>query len=390
MDGKRQKLPDVQALAVQSRRAESTARQRPRREREHEARRRAAGFAASVKPEGCSCRQAARWLCIPPRTLSHWCCRQQTDETCRPRGRPCKESPFEKRLAVAELLRDTGPGVGVPSLRVAFPQMPPCELTDLRRRYWQTYRHHNRIALEELTWHAPGRVWAMDHAKAPQPVDGLYPSLFAVRDLASGMTLDWLPVPDETAATTRDALVALFREFGPPLVLKSDNGSAFKAEVRALLDDWRVIPLPSPPRTPRYNGSCEAGIGGLKTRTHHQAALAGHPGIWTSEDTEAARRAGNEFRYPDGHQQPPPLVIWESRVPIEPEERQRIRLTVERIRSEIHQSMDPVSRSSLTAADQAAIHRRVVRQALVELGILSTIWRSITLPLKPKKWARIS
>ena len=115
-------------------------------------------------------------LCIHPRTLANWCCRQRRGEmTCRPRGRPCKESPFQKRLAVAEFLRDTGPGIGVPSLRVAFPDMPPCELTDLRRDYWQVYRHHNRVVLAELTWHSPGRVWAMDHAKPAQPVDGVYP-----------------------------------------------------------------------------------------------------------------------------------------------------------------------------------------------------------------------
>ena len=75
------------------------------------------------------------------------------------------------------------------------------------------------------------------------------------------MELDWLPVPDETAATTRDALLALFVEFGPPLVLKSDNGSAFKGDVITLLDDWQITPLRSPPKTPRYHGSREAGIG---------------------------------------------------------------------------------------------------------------------------------
>ncbi len=390
-DGRREKLPNVEAIAARSRRAAAAARQRPRREQEHRARRRATAFAASVKTDGGSCRQAARRLCIPPRTLSGWCCRQRRGEmTCQSRGRPCKESPFQKRLAVAEFLRDTGPDIGIPALRVAFPNVPPCELTDLRLDYWQVYRDHNRVVLEELTWNSPGRVWAMDHAKPPEPVDGIYPAMFAVCDLASGMELDWLPVPDETAVTTRDALVALFVEYGPPLVLKSDNGSAFKGDVVSLLDDWQVTPLPSPPKTPRYNGSREAGIGGLKNRTRHQAALAGHPGIWTSDDTEAARRQTNEFHYPNGHNQPTAQDAWQSRVPIHHTERKRFHLTVERIRSQMQETMDPTSREFLTAADQAAIHRRVVRQALVELGILSTTWRSITLPIKPTKLARIS
>jgi hypothetical protein len=390
-DGRRERLPDVQAIAARSRRAAAAARQRPRRWQEHQARRRAAAFAAAAKAEGCSCRLTARRLCIPPRTLSDWCCRQRRAETtCRPRGRPCKESPFQRRLAVAEFLRDTGPGIGIPTMRVAFPDVPPCELTDLRLDYWRLYRQHNRVVLEELTWHAPGRVWAMDHAKPPRPVDGLYPAVLAVRDLASGMVLDWFPVPDETAETTRDALFALFVEFWPPLVLKSDNGSAFKADVITLLADWQVVPLPSPPKMPRFNGSCEASVGTLKTRTRHGAAMAGHPGLWTSDDTEAARRWSNEFHYPNGYNQPTALDVRESRSPIDQAERERIHLTVQRIRSQIEAAMDRASQESLTAADQAAIHRRVVRRALIELGILSTNWRSITLPIKPKKLARIS
>jgi hypothetical protein len=294
-----------------------------------------------------------------------------------------------ERLSVVEFLRDTGPGTGIPTLRAAFPQMPRCELVDLRRHYWEVYREHNRVAIAQLAWHAPGRVWAMDHAKPPRPVDGVWPDLLSVRDLASGMVLAWLPVADQTAATTRDALVGLFLEYGAPLVLKSDNGSAFQAEVAALLRDWQVIALPSPPQTPRYNGSCEAGIGGLKVRTQYQAALGGHPGLWTSEDTEAARRRGNEFHYPAGHDRPTPLELWQGRTPIDSVERENIHLTIERIRSQIHASLESTSAEPSTAARRAAIHRRVVRQALLELGILSTTWRLITLPLKPKKWAKI-
>jgi hypothetical protein len=389
-DREREELPAAEAFAARSRQAAAVARQRPRREQEHRARQQAVAFVATVEAEGGSCRQAARQLCLPARTLSEWRCRQrQPEAACRPRGRPCKESPFQRRLAVIEFLRDTGPGIGLPTLRVAFPDVPPCELADLRLEYWRVYRDYNRVVLEHLIWTSPGRVWAMDHAKPPQPVDAIYPAMLAVRDIASGMALDWFPVPDETATTTRDALVALFREFGPPLVLKSDNGSAFKADVLNLLAEWQVIPLRSPPQTPRYNGSCEAGIGGLKNRTRHQAALAGHPGHWTSDDAEAARRYTNECHYPNGHRQPTALDLWQSRTPIDQAEREQIHLTVERIRSQMNQTMDPLWRRSLNAADEAAIHRRVVRRALVDLGILSVTWRSITLPLKPRKWARI-
>jgi transposase InsO family protein len=159
-------------------------------------------------------------------------------------------------------MQDVGPQVGLPTMRATFPNIPRCELVDLRRDYRREFREGNRQATEELTWHTPGRVWAMDHAEPPRPIDGLYRALISVRDLASGMQLAWLPVPDETAETTVDALRALFAEHGPPLVLKSDNGPAFKSGlVKELLADWGVVPLRSPPVTPRYNGACEAGIG---------------------------------------------------------------------------------------------------------------------------------
>ena len=78
----------------------------------------------------------------------------------------------------------------------------------------------------------------------------------------------WLPVLDQSAESTIDALQWLLLEHGPPLVLKSHNGSSFIAdEMRRSLDGWRVRPLFSPPYTPEYNGAIEAGNGALKTRT---------------------------------------------------------------------------------------------------------------------------
>ena len=136
---------------------------------------------------------------------------------------------------------------------------------------------------------------AAEHADPPHRIDGRWPYILAVRDLASGCQLAWLPVLDETAETTIDALQWLFLEHGPPLVLKSDNGSGFISKaVRRFLDRWQVSPLYSPPRTPEYNGSIEAG-NGAKTHTHEEAARQGRAGHWTADDLEAARRMANDF-----------------------------------------------------------------------------------------------
>jgi transposase InsO family protein len=91
--------------------------------------------------------------------------------------------------------------------------------------------------------------------------------------------LTWLSVLDESAETTINALHGLFQEHGAPLVLKSDNGAGFisTAMIR-FLKGWRVRSLFSPPYTPEYNGTIEAGNGGLKTRTREEAALPGRAG----------------------------------------------------------------------------------------------------------------
>ena len=134
----------------------------------------------------------------------------------------------------------------------------------------------------------------MDFAQAPFLIDGIYPYLLAVRDLASGKHLLWRPVLSESAEVVRAELVPLFLAYGVPWVLKSDNGPAFRADdTKRLLTRWAVFTLFSPARTPSYNGGIEAAIGSLKTRTQRLADQAGHPLLWTSAVVEAARQEAN-------------------------------------------------------------------------------------------------
>jgi hypothetical protein len=128
----------------------------------------------------------------------------------------------------------------------------------------------------------------------------------------------------------------------------------------------------------------------MKLRTHYRAASAGRSGSWSSEDVEAARREANEHHHPDGHTQPTALEVWRSRLPIDHNERSRFQSTVDRIRRRRQYALDMKQEETPTEAEQATENRRVVRQALVELGLLSITWRFITLPIKPKKLAKIS
>lgn len=303
---------------------------------------------------------AAARLGLTPRTLQRWeqwrCSGRRRG---RGRGRPARCSDRATRQRLLGLLALLGPHVGVPTLQAQLPDMPRREVQDLVRRYRRVWRRRHRQFLRVLHWQRPGTVWAIDFAEPPAPVEGCYPHLLAVRDLASGQQLAWLPVADETAETVAAALQALFREHGAPLVLKSDNGSAFIAEeLTAVLAAWGVWQLRSPPEWPQYNGACEAGIGSMKTRTHHQAAAAGRPGEWACDDAEAARRQANETARPWGAGGPTPEDAWGQRRPITPEERAAFAATVRQAQQQ--------ARGGTAAIDRAAIS-----QALEKYGLLT-------------------
>jgi transposase InsO family protein len=245
------------------------------------------------------------------------------------------------------------------------------EIQDLLRRYRRAWRRRRRLLTRRLHWTRPGSVWAIDFAEPPQPIEGRYARLLAVRDLASGYQLLWLPVLDEAAATAVAALTALFRQHGAPLVLKSDNGSAFvAAEMEVLLSAWGVGHLFSPPRLPQYNGSCEAGIGSMKVRTHHESVRRSDPGQWTCEDAEAARQQANQTARPWGSRGPTPAEAWQERRRPEAKERAAFLEAVKRLQREARQQQGYPADTPLDRAAQAAVDRVAIRDALVATGLL--------------------
>jgi transposase InsO family protein len=205
-----------------------------------------------------------------------------------------------------------------------------------------------------------------------------------VRDLASHQQLLWLPVPDLTADTTIAALRMLFTLHGAPLVLKADNGSAFVAgATKEFLSPLGVNWLFSPPQTPEYNGSIEASIGSLKTRTERYAARDGHPEFWTLSDVAAAQTEANATARPQGETGPTPNELWRTRRPILAEERHLFQKTVRRNREAFG---DKEARS---AAEEHRLQREAIRRALVEHGIFLFSRRRIPLPIQQQKTANI-
>jgi transposase InsO family protein len=333
----------------------------------------------------------AELLNVAPRTLRVWRRRLGAGRCVRALGRPVVHSPWVQRQEVLELLDELGPGVGLPTLRVCFPDLLRAELEDLLRRWRRVWRLRHQAVVHGLEWTAPGSVWAMDFAEAPAPIDGAYPCLLAVRDLASGRQLLWLPTPAQTAAEVVAALASLFVVHGPPLVLKSDNGSAFVAEAtRALLADARVIPLFSPAYTPAYNGAIEAGIGSLKTRTERHAARRGRPGVWTSDDAAAARAEANALAHPHGERGPTPDAAWSARRRLTAADRALFEATVARLRDEERARTGLATEGSPNSTAERRAARVAIRRALVEHGYLLFSRRRIPLPIPRRKAARLT
>jgi transposase InsO family protein len=362
--------------------------QRREREQEQEARRHAIDVGKLLVERGWNWADTADLLGVAARTLRDW--RLDLDrQNLRvvSLGRPLKGAKPEERNQVIRFVDELGPGVGLPTLRDSFPDFARAELEDILRRYRRVWRKRNRQSLHVLHWTQPGAVWAIDF-HGPRPlIDGLYPHLLAVRDLASGQQLLWQPVADVCAPTVREALTSLFVVHGAPLVLKSDNGSAFIAEgVRELAENFAVKILYSPPRMPSYNGSIEAGIGSLTSRTEQHAARHGRPGHWTWDDAEAARLEANATARPKGPLGPSPDQMWQARTPIAPAQRTCFSSTVAQLLEKIEATQgSPANTQQLRAASREAIHL-----ALVEHGYLYTTRRSIPLPITMKKAADIT
>lgn len=336
--------------------------------------------------------QVAAVIGVGRSTLSMWEKRwRDEDMAARPIGRPAERTDEATRRQVRDLLDRVGPMTGVGTLVEKFPHVARHELTHILNEYRLEFVRKNSVLVQMLKWPVAGRVWAVDFAHPPAPVDGMYPSILAVRDLGSGAFLLWLPVPEETGWQVRQALESLFILYGPPLVLKSDNGVQFKIdEIERYLCKKGVIHLWSPKYYPQYNGSIESGIGTLKVYTHHEAARNGRPGEWTCDDLEGGNQRANEFARPRGSRGPSARQLWDGRTPISYAERYLFHLRADIETGEHIRAMKNEKGDELTDDDLAEAVREAVTAALVAYGYLLITRRRISPPYRSRIWSKIS
>jgi hypothetical protein len=362
--------------------------QQPRRALEQTVRRRAVNTANRLVEHGFTRGEAADLLRVNERTLRHWSQRCRDESPAPPIGRPLATLDAPQQQAVVSMLDTVGPGVGVPTLRRCFDGLARAALDDLVKSYRRAWRAQNLRLVHVLDWQRPGTVWAMDFAEAPCRIDGIYPYLLAVRDLASGQQLLWQPVAAPTAEVVLAELSLLFTLHGAPWVLKTDNGSAFIADVLAhYLQRWQVCPLFSPPCMPEYNGAIEATIGGSKRRAIRHSEQAGRPGILLSADCELARLEANAS-CPRRLHGLTPDEVWQTRRLPTSAEHNAFLATVAVFRAEARAVRGRLIEDELTRQERAAVDRVAIPRALVAHDLL-LFRRRLILPRIPRPKAAI-
>ena len=364
--------------------------QRRRRNSERRSRRAAVAYLRFGRGRGRDLRRAAEHLGVSPRTLLRWWQEWKTNRLeLRTRGRPIKAMSPASRSAVMDVLRRL-PGVGVPTLRVFFPDAGKRELQELVKRHRRAVRRGRRVTIQALRWTRPGSVWAMDFSEPPCRIDGMYDQVLCLRDLGSESELWALPILGKDTKVVIHSLKALVQWYGAPLVLKLDNDGVFRSlEFKRWAREAGIRLLYSPPYTPEYNGSVEAGMGALKLQAHRISALHDRPGQWTCDDIEEARCRMNLEGRPHGAAGPSPDELWRKRDRVTEAERECLDAVYRDHFTNECNARELDSTVQWQHAQRASIDRAALTSTLVKLGFLMIRRRRITLPIRKHNRVRI-
>ena len=264
-----------------------------------------------------------------------------------------------------QFLRKRGTQTPLVAVQAAFPQLRRVDLSDLVRRYRRLGRRKRERLQSRLEWRRPGAVWAADFKERREPIEGRYGWILSIKDLASRYQLTWQPVAEATAEVVQNAYARLFDEHGPPLVLKSDNGSQFKAdETKRMLAAYDVVPLFSPRRHPQYNGGVERANGQLSGYQEALAEFHGRPRAPRCDDAQGAA-LGQRTGAPNGWRGPTAGQLWSDRVPLSARKRADFLASVAQGRAAHRAQWNFAPDEALTHEQASAVDRRAVRDALV-------------------------
>lgn len=176
---------------------------------------------------------------------------------------PHKVEPLDLAALMADLARlshgshrTAGTGELYEQYRGQISRMRLRELVaEARCACWQ----QRELGRQRVHWHAPRLLWAVDDVHIGYTVNGrLYCN--HIQDLSSRYKMppaltEGHVMEGEQVARRLDSL---FEVYGPPLVLKRDNGANLDCQaVDEVLGRHGVVPLNSPLHYPPYNGGIE-------------------------------------------------------------------------------------------------------------------------------------
>lgn len=209
-------------------------------------------------------------LRVPWSSFSRWRGRIQKDMVLVKRPGPKKVEPFDPAVLQADI-RSLDHGckrsAGATNLygrcrqRVSRRELSRM-VAQVRHDLWVDQRKN----LRRIEWLVPGVVWAMDATEHDQrAADGEKIHLHHTQDLGSRYKFlpmaGGYPVGEEIAGYLSDK----FFRFGPPLLLKRDNGGNMNhIAVNEVLAEFFILPLNSPAYYAPYNGAIEESQGELK------------------------------------------------------------------------------------------------------------------------------
>ena len=284
------------------------------------------------------------------------------------RGRPPSEVDSETVADLWKTMKYFGPKTGEPTLRRNHPDYPVGALRREMKRFRDFWKLTHKRHVQRLTWTRPMTVWSMDFAVPPVAMEGGYTAFLVVRDLASRKELCNMPVYAQDTKSTEETIQFYLSLYGPPLVIKSDNGSAFiSKDFRRALNKMGVLLLLSPPYCPSYNGSAENAVNEAKTHAAHHALESGCSETWTRDDLAWARERANLTVGAD-------LLTRDERFdkgePITELERKNFRLAFRAEKLKVKKTMEDDINRKLTRKEHNIADRRALKNALIKSGFL--------------------
>lgn len=351
--------------------------------RRHERRRWAVEVIATSRDEIEARKMVASVLGVSRRTLRRWLARWRRGRLApRALGRPRKWGKRSDRQGVIATLFALGRSAAVKAVRAMHSKVSYRVIGEMKRRLLRAKQRRAPWYLKRLEWIRAGSVWAMDFTKPKARLSRGNTRLFCVRDLASGYRLASVPCVGERASVADRVLKALFALFRAPLVLKRDNGSAFRAgRVRSLLREHGVTTLASPTYWPPYKGSCERSLGWLKIRAAHVAEIAGHAGTWNDGDVERARVQANRTLRTWGVHGPTPEEAFEKRASITKTKREAFKRLCRQNKRALLKTYEIEFGTMPAQPALSSIERTAIQNALCEQGYLHIRRGRMTTPL---------